>query len=227
MAGCGQLIYPQGIMTMKRLGFLAVLVAVASMTVPVFGSIVFDNSTNYLGSYFSTTNEFGDQIKLIDGIERLMTQFKFEYYGRHDFDGTQTAQLRIYDNTGIGDSPKNLLYDSGPLSIRSGINYVQVDWPEGLYVPDTFTWTVQFGNLLSPTQAGLLLFDPVSVGSSYGDFWEKVGGAWGTQTIPGTVANFGAQVTAIVPEPTIIQYGLLGGLIWLAGSARRRFFSSK
>lgn len=208
---------------MKRLGFLAVLVAVASMTVTGFGSIVYDNSTNYLGSYFGSTNEFGDQIKLMDGIERLVTQFKFEYYGRHDFDGNQTAQLRLYDNTGIGDSPNNVLYDSGPLTIKSGINHIVVDWPEGLFVPDTFTWTVEFGGLQEPLQAGLLLFDPPTVGSSYNDFWEKVNGTWGSATIPGTVANFAAQVTAIVPEPTIIQYGLLGGLVWLAGLARRRF----
>jgi hypothetical protein len=212
---------------MKRSGFLAVLVAVASMAATAMGGIVYDNSTNYLGSYFGSTNEFGDQIKLMDGIERLVTQFKFEYYGAHDFDGNQTAQLKIYDNTGIGDSPNNVLYDSGSFSIKSGVNHVVVNFPEGLNVPDTFTWTVQFGGLTTALQAGLELFDPVSVGSSYGDFWEKINGTWGTQTIPGTVANFAAQVTAIVPEPTILQYGLLGGLAWVAGFARRRFFSSK
>jgi len=213
---------------MKRhLGLFSVLVAAASMSITGYGGTVFDNTTNYLGQYFGSTNEFGDQISLIDGVERFVTQFKFEYYGAHDFSGTETLRFRLYDNTGLGGSPGNMLYDSGSFSISSGYNYVKVTPTDPVFVPDTFTWTVQFGNLSSPGQAGLLIYDPVSVGSSYNDFWEKVGGNWGTQTLPGTVANFSAQITAIVPEPTIFQYGLLGSLVWLAGVARRRFSAAK
>jgi hypothetical protein len=212
---------------MKRyVGFVAVLVAVASMTVSARALTVFDNTTNYLAQYFGSTNEFGDQIKLLDGIERLVTQFKFEYWMSHGVTGNEKMEVNIYSNDGLYGEPGTPLYNSGEFSIRSGYNTVTLD---GLQVPvtDQITWTVKFTGIDVNERFGLLIYDPPTIGSSYNDFWEKVGGAWGTKTLPETVANFSARVTAVVPEPTMVQYGLLSGLAWLGFMLRRRFASKK
>jgi hypothetical protein len=82
---------------------------------------------------------------------------------------------------------------------------------------DGLTWTVQF----SSPDAGLLLYDPPSPGSSLNDFWENSGGAWGLATIPGTVANFNARISA-VPEPGTIALGALGVLLAVGCKLRRR-----
>jgi hypothetical protein len=222
---------PQGIMIiMKRyLGFIAVLVAVASMTVSGSGATprtVFENTTNYLAQYFGTTNEFGDQIKLIDGIERLVLQFKFEYWMAHGVSGNEKMEVNLYANDGLGGQPGTPLYSSGQFSIRSGYNTVTIDGME-INVPDQFTWTVKFTGIETNERFGLLLNDPPTIGSSYNDYWEKVGNTWGTKTLPETVANFSAKVTAQVPEPTVVQYGFLAGLLWMGAILRRRFSSRK
>jgi hypothetical protein len=210
---------------MKRLiGFVAVLVAASSMAVSTKATVVFDNTTNYLAQYFGSTNEFGDQIRLIDGIERLVTQFKFEYWTSHGISGDEKLQVKLYDNAGIDGSPGTVLYDSGQFSIKSGYNTVTLDGLD-VNVPDSFTWTVQFTGVQANENLGLLLYDPPTVGSSYNDFWEKTGGVWGTKTLPETVANFSAKVTAVVPEPTVMQYGLLTGVAGLVAFLRRRISS--
>jgi hypothetical protein len=192
----------------------------------VFGqapeAVIYDNSINYLGQFFFTPNEFGDQIVFsATEPERTITNFKIEYYVDPVMaDNNETVQVRLYQNDGVGQSPGTLLYDTGIFSIASGINYVNLQ-NMNLRVQDGLTWTVLFGGIDPGDTAGLLLFDPPTIGTSFNDFWEKSGADWGTKTIAGVNANFGAQVIA-VPEPSTVALMLLGSLAGLGLMLRRR-----
>jgi hypothetical protein len=79
-----------------------------------------------------------------------------------------------------------------------------------------------FSGIDGAEQAGLLLFNPPTVGSSLPDFWRKnADNSWSTFTIDAgaTPANFNARVTA-VPEPGTYALGLLG---LMSVAAFRRF----
>lgn len=171
------------------------------------GSVVYDNSKHYLGRYHAVTNEFGDEISLAR-TARLVSEFMFEYYGDFIPQGDETVRLRFYVNDGPGKylKPKTLLYDTGPIPISTNFNSMDLSIPN-VQVPDTFTWTVQFGGLSQTTgdEAGLLFYDPPTVGAplaaghigSYYDYWKKVGTFWTLYNF-GTnpPANFGARVYA-------------------------------
>lgn len=188
-------------------------------------TVIYDNSVNYLGQFYYAANEFGDQIQFSTATtERTITDFKVEYYlDPATSDNNETAQLRLYRNDGVGQSPGTLLYDTGTFSIQSGasgINHIYVQ-NMNLRVQDGLTWTVLFGGIDAGDTAGLLLFDPPTVGSSFDDFWENSGGVWGTRTITGVAASFGAQVIA-VPEPNTVALMVVGGLTALGLAALRR-----
>jgi hypothetical protein len=89
-------------------------------------------------------------------------------------------------------------------------------------VPDTFTWTIQFGNTTGDTNL-TAIYNPPVVGSSDPTFyWLFSGGQWSTAAFGGgEPANFYARVTAdVVPEPSTAL--LLGaGLLGLAYRRRR------
>lgn len=207
----------------------AILVGLAAVSVSAVGlaqsTIIYDNTAtnSYLGQIYYTENEFGDQIKFsTDSTERTITTFKFEYFLGASASGDETLNLKLYRNDGVAGSPGFLLYDTGSFSISpgtSGYNHVDLEGLN-LRVQDGLTWTVLFGGVTSGETAGLLLYDPVTVGSSFNDFWEKSGGVWGTKTFPSVVANFAAQVSAI-PEPATVQLMVLGGLA-VAGMFWRR-----
>jgi hypothetical protein len=213
---------------MKRLIYFAKKAVVLGCTmvagVNVFGqtpTVIYDNSDNYLGQFFYTANEFGDQINFSTAeTERTVTNFKIEYYlAPTTADNNETAQVRLYRNDGVGQAPGTLLFDTGTFSIGSGINHINLE-NMSLRVQEGLTWTVLFGGIDEGDSAGLLLFDPPTVGTSFDDFWENSGGVWGTKTIPAVAANFGAQVIA-VPEPSTFALMIVGGLAGLFALRRR------
>lgn len=206
----------------------AVFSAMAVFTTVAQAGIVYNNSTNFIGEYFGTTNEFGDQITLAgDPLERVLESFKFEYFLSRAASGDEAVQFRIYDNNGANGAPGAVLYEfDQPLSLGGATGYRTVEIPNiNISVPDMFTWTVQFTGVSGTEQIGLLFYDPPSVGSSFDDYWENVGGVWSTKrfsTAGGPVANFGAQATA-VPELSTLQYALMSGLAFMGVTAYRRF----
>jgi hypothetical protein len=181
-------------------------------------SIVYDNTSNPVSSggqqlFYPSANEFGDQITLA-GTDRTLSQFTFYYY----FSGASpggSAVIHFYENTGAGGSPNAAsFYNSDPITLSPGYNNQTIDFSSAspVTLPNSFTWTIQFSSL-GGNQAGLLVYGPPTVGSSFTDFWENSGGTWSTMGITGQPsADFAARVTA-VPEPGTLAIGALALLI--------------
>ena len=201
----------------------------ATCTVGLADTVVYDNSTKRLGSSYSSTNEFGDQIKLSDSVNTKITSFEIDYYLNHGASGDETARIFLYANDGAGGKPGSLLFDSisvaNTIPLIRGYDHILF---QGLSVsvPQSFTWTTKFGGVDSVEFAALLLSNPPTVGSSYDDYWEKVGGDWITKRSEVTPFNFSAQFSA-VPEPTMLQYGFMAGLAWLGVWVQRRSSSKR
>ena len=211
----------------KALAVLSVSLAFCATGLAQTSSIVYDNSTIDLGKTYSPGNnvEFGDQITLA-GTDRTVTDFKFQYFLGGVASG-QTALLRFYANDGPAitktlpdgstvsvPTPGSLLYTSPVLTLGAGFQTAEAQG-FAVKVPDTFTWTVTFNGLTADQTAGLQLYDPPLVGSSFLDFWQNSGGTWNTYLFDNgaTPGNFAARVTA-VPEPATMAFALLAGLGW-------------
>lgn len=213
------------------------------MATAVKASVVYDNSVNYLGTRYTrgwdvngqsgtSTAEFGDEIYL-SGLDRVLSGVSFEYYS---IANAGSLTFRMYNNDGDatgsrGDDsrgPGSLLY-SFTTAIEAGdaqnhLNLVSVTPSQTITLPDKLTWTVRFYGVESYDQVGLTLYSPVSVGSSYDDFWmQDEGWNWGTMRSPGgdPAMNFGITITA-VPEASTMTMAALGGLALLALRAYRR-----
>jgi hypothetical protein len=167
--------------------------------------VVYDNSQTYLTNYHPSLLEYGDEIRLA-GTARVVTNFQFEYFGAFLRTGDEEARIRFYANDGPGraPAPNTLLYDSGPFPLLSGLNTAPISGIS-VVVPDVFTWTVQFTGItgLIGDQAGLIFYDPPTIGRSFNDYWQYNGSTWGTKIFPnGPRANFGARVLAF-PDPPL------------------------
>jgi len=216
---------------------LAVGGALALTAQTARADLVYDNSTNDLninfgaGTYY--TNEIGDEVILTPGTW-IITNFIFQYWGLN-FSGSEQAEVRFYANNGPlasgWPSPGTLLYDSGTFSIgattRSTLVFdlssltVGVPVPLTGPVPNDFTWSVTFSDLGSSASAGVSLYGTTSntfgAGWSYPDYWLNTAGGWELMSSNNLPINPAAQFYAEpAPEPTVIVFGLLGGLSLLA-----------
>lgn len=189
-------------------------------------------------------NIVGDEINFAPGTSRILTNFSFQYWALHNgtapgnFTPDMSVRVRFYLNDGpIGISGYRTpsltpFYEStefffNAATDRSTLNYtLGTDFGvSGLFIPTTavftnITWAVQFGGGTSGDTAGLDVFGPPSVGSSFNDYWQFSGGTWNllTNTIP---MNFAAQFQAgTVPEPSTVVLGVLGGLGFLVFGRR-------
>lgn len=192
--------------------FLLMLIATGSagligLPMATRADIAYDNTHSYLTNYYASVREFGDEIKL-SGISSNITDFQFEYFGDFSPTGRESARLRFYANDGPGIPPKpdtiltpgTVLYDSGPLPIAPGFNALEVS-RISVTVPSRFTWTVEFAGLAGTdgSKAGLVFFDPPTLGSSFDDFWQRSGTTWSLFRFNGRpIANFGGR--ALVPD---------------------------
>jgi len=215
--------------------FKRVTVCLSTMTVVVglsaSAASIYDNSTIDNGSRLDPgLNEVGDEIVLA-GTERYLTDFAFGFWGFSNggtvspFAGTPEVRVRFYLNDGIAfngyATPGTSFYDSdwfslGPPTTRDSWEFSigGGDFPAGgllMPVVSNFTWTVQFRSLGLNDTAGLDVFGPPTVGSSYPDYWENVSGTWTLKT--NVIAmNFAARFDAAVPEPSGVVLAILGGL---------------
>lgn len=175
------------------------------------GVVVFNNTLNYLGEYYYSSNEFGDQITLSSQVtNRFFLRFRLEYFVGPNASGDETMLVRFYNNDGTNGTPKTLLYAMPkPIDLVTGYNNVVI---EGLAIqmPDSFTWTVEFGGVAAGEEVGLLFYNPPSIGLAYDDYWEKEKNEWVLKKVYGSPANFGVLIQALVAGagPPILPAGL-------------------
>lgn len=187
-----------------------VLIAGALLGNSTHAEIIYDNSSNYEGQMNDTRLESGDEVVLA-GTSRLVTDFAFEYFAEFTVTGDETARLRFYNMDGDpGENPfaapGSLLYDSGAFTIASGFKTVNVADLSVLIPGNKFAWTVEFSGITDTETAGLLFYNPPTVGGSDAYFWQRENGAWLAVASDGTGNNFAAQVNAI--EATATQLAI-------------------
>jgi hypothetical protein len=186
-------------------GFLLGFAALLAHAAPA--AIIYDNSTGYEDAFNDSRLETGDEIN-VSGSAMLVTNFSFEYFAEFTATGDETARVRFYQMNGLPGSngfatPGTLFYDSGAFSISSGFRTVNIDDMSTLLPSGAFTWSVEFGGVTEAESAGLLYYNPPTVGSSDDYFWEKENGAWTAVASDDTGNNFAARVTAADgPAPT-------------------------
>jgi len=212
----------------KLVGLILVLAGWMFAVQNACSEVVYNNSSNRSDpEFFSQTTgyQFGDEIVLADANGygyRFITNFVLEYY-LTAADTNNQIRLRFYANDGpqYGTegstyAPGTLLYDSGNVWLTtSGSHTLAFNGTDdfgsdkGVMVPTNFTWTVTFNNIGVGESAGLAIYDPPTVGSSYDDYWEQTGSdPWSLRT-NGQALNFGAlaqapvsaSVTAVIKAP--------------------------
>ena len=97
----------------------------------------------------------------------------------------------------VAHEPGTLLYESDTFSLQNKYNTVTVhglglDLPEGT---SEVTWSVEFLDL-GVGRAGLLLYDPPTIGKSHDDFWEKVNDDWELKSTE-SGSSFGARLAGV------------------------------
>jgi len=169
--------------------------------------VVYDNTVNlWTGASQSGTAlflgdgvEWGDEVTLA-GSSRIGTQLEVLTY----CSGTKTAGtvLSLYDNTGAGGAPNNLLWTTDLGLVHYSYLTPLIASLPNVLLPDTVTWTFRlYGS--GGYSVGTILYDPPSVGSSGDWYWCNYYGfssATCDWVSPRPPANFGAKITA-VPEP--------------------------
>ena len=215
-------------MSMKPSIFRKAIFCAAMLLTPALSfaaSIVYDNTSvpvtdgggNQL--YFPSASEYGDEIKLSarnTSLPRVLSQFDFYYFYSGVSAGSATATIRFYKNDGTGGAPGTVFFTSDPITLNPGYVHQTVTFntASNLVAPDSFTWTVQFSNL-GANQAGLLVYGPPTVGTSFDDFWLKSGGTWSTfqisgGSVPSDFAGRFKATVSVVPL-SITSFSLTSG----------------
>jgi len=200
-------------------------------------TIIYDNSSGFSGQYTGEGNaEIGDAVTFA-GTARTVTQVSFEYFvspastPTTEVFGNETAQFFLYTLNGNA-TPASLLYSSPTFNLVPGTaNGYGTATISGIAVnvPDQIAWSVAFNGVEGNEQAGLLFYNPPSVGSSptfdtgngiQQDFFlrHNVSG-WQVLDTPNVVDNLNVRFTA-VPEPGTLAL-IAGGLVTM-GLIRRR-----
>ena len=170
--------------------------------------IVYDNATTYQGQMNDSLLESGDEIVLA-GTSRLVTTIALEYFAEFTPTGDETARVRFYNMDGApGDNPfatpGSLLYDSGTFGLQSGFHTINII-DLAVFIPgNKFTFSVEFSGVTEAERAGLLFYDPPTVGASDAYFWQRESGIWSAVVSDGTGNNFAAQVNAVAAP--VAQY---------------------
>jgi hypothetical protein len=189
---------------------------------PLSSSPIYNNTTTPLYYYLALDDGqvMGDTVNLAPG-PRGMTDISLMIYNAGN-PGTADTTVSVH----AGGSPLDTqLFSTTLLDYAypnpDGWNAVTVHTPY-VTLPDTVTWTVGFNNRIGIEAIGPLLYDPPTVGSSADHYWLDGVEYWSPW--PGlAVANFGAEIKAVVPEPaTLLIWSLLAGLGIGVGWRRRR-----
>lgn len=195
-------------------GFTAAFLVFAG-TLNTMAEVVYENTRAYQTNFFSSLNEFGDEL-IFGGEARDLKELHFEYFAEFTPNGTQTATVRLYANDGPGIQPKpdriltpgTVLHETDPIAISPGFNLLSIRGLS-LPVPDKVTWSVQFAGLSDTPNdsAGLVFYQPPTVGESFDDFWQRdpaVG--WRLFRFNGSpIANFACRAIVDPDSPVRIE----------------------
>ena len=194
-------------------GFLALVLGIVStvLTPSLRAELVYDNSTNNRSIYVALTEEFGDEVDLA-GSARVLSAMTFSVVGETNMPANTSARFRIYKNNGPIlpiegidiPSPGELLFESGDIPIEIGVHSIRIT-DIAVPVPESFTWTVRFrGAGTEPgTRAGLEVYHPPTVGSSFRDYWVRAEDGFQLQLLDGGAsASFASRFEAI-PDPPV------------------------
>jgi hypothetical protein len=172
---------------------------------------VYDNSLDDLNRTYGPNGvEFGNQITLT-GTNRFITDFKFEYFLSGNASGGETLQLKFFKNDGPCliavltnnstkqvQTPGTVFYTSPVLNLQAGFQTAEAS-QLSVQAPDTFTWAVSFQGIDAGEVAGLRLYSPPTVGTSFAEFWQENNGFWNAYIFndPAGPSDFAARVTAV------------------------------
>jgi hypothetical protein len=164
--------------------------------------IVYDNTVHNLDFGLPVTGEVGDEVTL-GGTARNITDVQFEYFGNWLTQGNEVGQLRFYLNDGPGvdlfnsQAPKTMIWESPLFQLYPGYNAQSIH-DLNIAVPNNFTVGMQFYGIdrSAGEEMQILLYDPPTVGKSFGDYWQKNGSTWGLWETDDVRDNFSIRLTA-------------------------------
>jgi len=215
------------------------VLAVASARTAEAGTIVYENLTTPLGNYLGGFPyvEAADDVELAPG-SRVFESLSISYAG-FNFDGDEQVQVTLYAMDGAPtagsfgfNTPGTVLFSTSmPILETDGTTLTFLD-STGIVLPDVVAVGLAFvGVEFDPTgvgaDAGPLLFDPPTIGSSFDDYWLRGFPTpiddWGLFTFGGNPPiNFGVEITTLeaVAEPATV--GLVATGLALIAARRRR-----
>jgi hypothetical protein len=207
--------------------------------VAVYGTTtLYNNSTVDTGTSLSFINgtTIGNEITMAGGSSSYsLSSFSFEIVSPETaFIGSPSMEIFLYANNGIPafngyDTPKTVLYDSGLFSLSTPYVYDGSSAPPSpnygatlltdlsgspITVPSDFTLAVEVTGLAAGDSLGMEFFDPATVGSNFGDYWQNNGTGWQLDTVSsvGNQKDFGAEFFgSATPAPDAASTAMLLG----------------
>ena len=170
------------LMIMVLLPRLFSLALLLSLLARVQAEIIYDNTQFILSGYAVESREYGDQVDL-EGTARTITEITFFYFGDFVSDGDEGMKVRLYTNETPFDrfrnAPTKMIYESGTMPLKQGYNSRTLENLNVKAPGNSLTFTIEFKGLAPAEIAGLLLYNPPTVGASFNEFWGKTPtGAW-------------------------------------------------
>lgn len=223
----------------------AVLASANAFGQTISDTILYSNTANPTGSVFNVGNgqEVGDQINLSgarqspDGNHATydVKSFRFETFGSGLAGSGARATVRFYSADSVtGTSVDAIEFQTAPIAVGDGFQTHTINIPifQGEYFPigeeGSFFWTAEFEGIPATGTAGLTLSTPPTVGTSFKDYVEFTTAGDAASVVfkeftDGSSANFTSSAFGdlIVPEPTALALGLVGGLAFI-GMRRRK-----
>ena len=223
-------------------------VAFLALGFNALATTIYDDAAQYNTNQLQVANSLtiGNQISIANGVWNL-TNFSIEYYTSNaTLNAGVGVDVQFFKNDGPLTngfaSPGTLFFDSGwfyntlannlPGGGAHTINYNSTDFTgspvplstglAGNKMPGTFTFAITFANLGTNTIDLPLANDQAGV--SFGDYWlyNNLSSQWTLMTNANTAANFVVDFSGVVPEPSILGLGALGGLMFFGAVRWKR-----
>ena len=208
--------------------------------VPVYGDILYNNSTTDVGRSLNFINgqAMGNQMVMGSGFtSATATNFSFEIYSTNaSFAGSVQMQVFLYANNGAltngYNMPGTVLYNSGLFTLQTpqlfagGLNVGTVFFDLSstpISLPNNnFTLAAVVTGMTGLDAVGMELFNPATTGLNYDDYWlQNTSGSWALMTNSAGPTDFGARFNGTgVPEPSTLGLSVVGaslliGSFWL------------